>query len=98
MYENITSSLLGTNVMYREYIKHALEVFESKKCYVPELMRTLHLSGMLQREQGNYEEAKVLIERATSLFRKTKRRRKEPMPDRDLTQKDFDASVTFWSR
>lgn len=82
----------------RECINQALVVFESKKCYTPELMRTTHLLGMLCEAEELHADAKRFMDDARSMYAGVRRERKEEMPSRMLTIEDFNKSVTFWSR
>ncbi|KAK5128552.1 hypothetical protein LTR85_003223 [Meristemomyces frigidus] len=81
-----------------DHIDIALKVFNGKRCYHPEKMRTMHLQGLLSQAKGDIVGGQRLIDEAGRMYKSYSRERKQDVPSRKLAQQDFDAAVTFWSR
>ncbi|KAK4569338.1 hypothetical protein LTR86_003100 [Recurvomyces mirabilis] len=82
----------------QQSIDHALSIYESKNCYTPELMRTTYLKATLLGKMGNTTDSMRLLEAAREMFRAYHTARGQDTKQGELSQEDFDAVVTFWSR
>lgn len=90
------ASLKSSANVYSKHLDQALKVFLYRPWFKNEKARTSFQKGKLLESVGRHSEAKPYLREAGAIYRELCP--EDPKKREDLTMKDFDELVMFWSR
>jgi hypothetical protein len=83
-------------MLYRKLLDQALQVFSSRVYYKHEKARTDYLMGRLLAMLGEEQKSQVHFQDAFQSYRNL--RPEDRLPMEELSDKNFDDLVCFWSK